>query len=43
MRTSFVLELHGEWSEFAEECIGLNAIVTFKATAVCWPLAYLLG
>ena len=23
MRTSFVLELHGEWSEFADECIGL--------------------
>jgi hypothetical protein len=23
MRTSFVLELHREWSEFADECIGL--------------------
>jgi len=23
MRKSFVLELHGEWSEFADECIGL--------------------
>jgi len=22
MRTSFVLELHGEWSEFADEHIG---------------------
>jgi hypothetical protein len=23
MRTSFGLELHNEWSEFADECIGL--------------------
>jgi hypothetical protein len=23
MPKSFVLELHGEWSEFADECIGL--------------------
>jgi hypothetical protein len=23
MWKSFVLELHGEWSEFADECIGL--------------------
>ena len=23
MRKSFVLELHGEWSEFADEYIGL--------------------
>lgn len=25
MRTSFVLELHREWFEFAEECIGLKS------------------
>ena len=25
MRTSFVLELHREWSEFADECIGLKS------------------
>ena len=23
MRRSFVLELHGEWAEIADECIGL--------------------
>ena len=27
MWKSFVLELHGEWSEFADECIGLKATV----------------
>jgi hypothetical protein len=27
MRTSFVLELHREWSEFADECIALLATV----------------
>jgi hypothetical protein len=25
MWKSFVLELHGEWSEFADECFALNA------------------
>jgi hypothetical protein len=27
MRTNFVLELHDEWSEFADERIGLNRCV----------------
>jgi hypothetical protein len=27
MRKSFASGLHGEWSEFADECIGLLAIV----------------
>ncbi|MCU1323962.1 MAG: hypothetical protein JWM43_3611 [Acidobacteriaceae bacterium] len=27
MRTSFVLELHREWSEFADEYIGLLAAI----------------
>jgi hypothetical protein len=27
MRKSFALELHGEWFEFADECIGLYATV----------------
>ena len=30
MWKSFVLELHGEWSEFADECIGLNATIDFR-------------
>ena len=25
MWKSFALELHGEWSEFADECIGLES------------------
>lgn len=25
MWKSFALELHGEWSEFADECIGLKS------------------
>jgi hypothetical protein len=24
---SFALELHGEWSEFADECTGLNGTI----------------
>jgi hypothetical protein len=27
MWKSFVLEPHGEWSEFADECIGLMATI----------------
>jgi hypothetical protein len=27
MWKSFALELHGEWSEFADECIGLRALI----------------
>jgi hypothetical protein len=41
MWKSFVLELHGEWSEFADECIGLSPVasrscrkVTFQANRV---------
>jgi hypothetical protein len=25
MSKSFVLELHGEWAEFVDECIGLTS------------------
>jgi hypothetical protein len=32
MRKSFVLGLHGEWSESADECINLLAIVERSAT-----------
>jgi hypothetical protein len=32
MRTSFVLELHREWSEFADECIGLKSTVEPRVT-----------
>jgi len=32
MRTSFVLELHGEWSEFADECIALEASTQNRST-----------
>ena len=32
MWKSFVLELHGEWSEFADECIGLKATVEPRGT-----------
>ena len=27
MRKSFVLELHGEWSESADECIGQQSLL----------------
>jgi hypothetical protein len=30
MWKSFVSELHGEWSEFADECIALKATVELK-------------
>jgi hypothetical protein len=33
MWKSFVLELHGEWSEFADECIGL--LSAFEPRATC--------
>jgi hypothetical protein len=32
MWKSFVLELHGEWPEFADECIGLLATVEPNVT-----------
>ena len=33
MWKSFVLELHGEWSEFADECIGLfSSFERFETT-----------
>jgi hypothetical protein len=31
MWKSFVLELHGEWSEFADERIGILAIVEISS------------
>ena len=32
MWKSFVLELHGEWAEHADECIGLNATVEIRTS-----------
>jgi hypothetical protein len=40
MWKSFVLELHGEWSEFADECIGL--LQAFEPRATC-PEGRLFG
>ena len=34
MWKSFVLELHGEWSEFTDECIGLKSAVEIRTTAI---------
>jgi hypothetical protein len=34
MWKSFVLELHGEWFEFADECIGLYAPSTYRINNV---------
>jgi hypothetical protein len=33
MRKSFVLDLHGEWSEFADECIPVLVSVELR---ICW-------
>ena len=30
MWKSLALEPHGEWSEFADECIDLNATIEFR-------------
>ena len=37
MWKSFVLELHGEWPEFVDECIGLSASVEISK---CKPTFY---
>jgi hypothetical protein len=39
MPKSFVLELHGEWSEFADDCIGLLATVDSSDEEGRWILA----
>jgi len=39
MPKSFVLELHGEWSEFADDCIGLLATVDSSGEEGRWILA----
>ena len=51
MRKSFALELHGEWSEFADECIDLLASTEIWAglgehlsaieTKLCAPMQWL--
>jgi hypothetical protein len=41
MWKSFVLELHGEWSEFADECIGLLAETETLVLVDSWTLAHL--
>jgi hypothetical protein len=34
MWKSFVLELHGEWSEFADECIALKSTIEVDKSTV---------
>jgi predicted xylose isomerase-like sugar epimerase len=43
MRKSFALELHGEWSEFANECIGLVHISGDLAAAGLVDTRRLIG
>jgi hypothetical protein len=31
MRKSFASGLHGEWSEFADECIGLKSTIDIRS------------